>query len=154
MDLTARELLAEARRHYAHLGFIRAPVVALSETRLAIATIAGTVKTTTLALTLRAHGFTVETFDGFLTVTSKEGAQDLHDALQRLASGEPISLFGDQTNLIFEKFHAHLTRELLELDVLSAKVDAAALEGLCRRIMSVNVSSFSETGQKGDQFSD
>jgi ATP-dependent helicase Lhr and Lhr-like helicase len=71
MDLTARDLLEEARRHYAQLGFKTTSIVPLSETRFALATRAGTVKTNTLALALRACGSTVETFDGFLTVTSK-----------------------------------------------------------------------------------
>lgn len=109
-------------------------VVPLSENRFALATRVGTVKTMTLALALRSSGFMVETHDGFLTISSKDGAHDLNDTLLRIATGEPVSLFGEQTNLIFEKFHPYLTRDLLEMDALGAKVDRAALAGLCDQI--------------------
>ena len=154
MDLTARNLLEEARRHYVQLGFKTASVVSLSETRFALATRAGTVKTNTLALALRACGFTVETFDGFLTVTSKEKEHNLHDALKRIASGATISLFDDQTNLIFEKFHSYLTRDLLELDALSAKVDAAALCALCRKLGEPKTVSPATDEDRQDYLSD
>jgi ATP-dependent helicase Lhr and Lhr-like helicase len=147
MDLTARDLLGEARRHYAQLGFKTASVVSLSETRFALATRAGTVKTNTLALALRACGFTLETFDGFLTVVSKEQEHNLNDALQRIANGGTINLFGDQTNLIFEKFHSYLTRDLLELDALSTRVDASALGDLCNGILTANYALTCMTGE-------
>jgi len=135
MDLTAHDLLDEARRHYAQLGFAASSIIPLSETHFAIATRVGTVKTNTLALALRADGFAVESHDGFLTVSSQDEEHDVNGTLQRIAMGEAVSLFGDQTNLIFEKFHPYLTRDLLELDALAFKVDAGALAGLCGRII-------------------
>jgi len=134
MDRTARDLLEEARRHYSQIGFATSSVVALSENRYALATRVGTVKTMTLALALRASGFMVETHDGFLTISSKDDANDLNATLKRIASGEPVGLFGVQTNLVFEKFHPYLTRDLLEMDALAIKVDKGALRGLCEQI--------------------
>lgn len=134
MDATARELLFEARHHNAQLGFQSTSIIGFSEARFAVATRAGTIKTATLALALRSFGFEVEAFDGFLSVTSKDDGQDLRGTIHRLALGEITKLFGDQTNLLFEKFHPFLARDLLELDALSSKVDAAALAGLCERI--------------------
>lgn len=93
-------------------------------------------KTTTLALALRAKGVEVDTYDGFLTVYSKDGAVDVRATLHAIASGEPVDLFGEQTNLIFEKFHTYLSRDLLERDALGCKVDASCLPTLCQKIIS------------------
>jgi len=82
----------------------------LGESSFGLATRVGTVKTTTLALALRAKGFEVDVYDGFLTVSSKDGTGDVKATLHRIATGKPVSLFGDQTNLIFEKFHTYLSR--------------------------------------------
>ncbi|OJF97349.1 ATP-dependent helicase [Rhizobium sp. 58] len=136
IDLTARDLLAEARRHYAQLGYATSSIVPLGENSFALATRVGTVKTNTLALALRATGFEVDTYDGFLTVSSKGETVDLAATLRRVAAGEKVSLFGDQTNLIFEKFHTYLTRDLLKMDALGCKVDAGSLPELCQRIIS------------------
>lgn len=134
LDRTARELMGEARRQYAQLGFALSSIVPLSENRVAVATRAGSLKTTTLALALRAEGFLVETHDGFLTVTSKNAEQNLRNTLRRVASGGKVNLFSGETNLIFEKFHPYLTRDLLELDALSARLDPGALAELCMQI--------------------
>lgn len=139
LDATARELLSEARHHYAQLGFQSTSVKEFSEARSAVATRTGTIKTATLALALRSFGFEVEAFDGFLSVTSKDDVPDLRGTIHRLALGEVTKLFDDQTNLLFEKFHPYLARDLLELDALSSKVDAAALAGLCERIEHLGV---------------
>jgi ATP-dependent Lhr-like helicase len=141
MDRVARDLLDEARRHYARLGFATSPTVRLDEGSFAVATRVGTVKANTLALALRGKGFVVETHDGFLTIRSKDDAIDLPDTLCRIASGEDCALFGDQTNLVFEKFHPYLTRDLLELDALSSKIDQYSLQGVAKLILSLSAHS-------------
>jgi ATP-dependent helicase Lhr and Lhr-like helicase len=135
-DKVARDLLDEARREYALLGFAAASIIPLGETSFSIATRVGTVKTTTLALALRAKGLEVDVYDGFLTVSSKDGAVDVRATLHAIASGEPADLFSEQTNLIFEKFHTYLSRDLLERDAFACKVDASCLPTLCQRIIS------------------
>ncbi|WP_323009809.1 DEAD/DEAH box helicase [Paracoccus sp. (in: a-proteobacteria)] len=136
MDREARDLLDEARRHYAQLGFAASSIIQLGESSYAVATRVGTVKTTTLALALRGMGFEVEPHDGFLTVRAKSKAPDLTDTFGRIASGEDFALFNDQTNLIFEKYHPYLTRDLLERDALSSKVDRDSLRGVAKMILA------------------
>lgn len=135
MDKTARELLDEARRHYDKIGFAKASVIRLGENSAAVATRAGTIKTNTLALAFRASGLEVEPHDGFLTVRAKDGIEVLWEGLSRLAKGEDCKLFNDQTNLIFEKFHPYLTRDLLELDALSSRIDITSLQGVAKEII-------------------
>lgn len=135
MDQIARDLLEEAKRQYEQLGFASSSIIPFSESRFAIATRVGTVKTTALALALRAEGFAVECYDGFLTVISTDESRNLAATLTRIAAGAEINLFSNQTNLVFEKFHPYLSRELLEMDALAAKVDQASLSALCSQIL-------------------
>jgi len=136
MDKTARDLLDESRRHYEKIGFAKASVIRLGENSVAVATRAGTIKTNTLALALRASGLEVEPHDGFLTVRAKDGMEVLWEGLSRLAKGEDCKLFNDQTNLIFEKFHPYLTRDLLELDALSSRIDITSLQGVAKEVIA------------------
>lgn len=137
MDEAARDLLEEGRRQYAKLGFSGSSVIQLGENSFAVATRVGTVKTNTLALALRGNGFEVESHDGFLTVRAKDDAPELDDVLARIASGEECFLFNEQTNLIFEKFHPYLTRELLELDALSSRIDRNSMQGVVKQILTL-----------------
>ncbi|MCF8709594.1 ATP-dependent helicase Lhr and Lhr-like helicase [Sphingobium faniae] len=135
MDATARELLEEARSHYAQLRFNPGRIAQLDENAAVLATRTGSIRTTTLALALRAAGFTVQTHDGFLEVFGKEDTPPLIDALAALASGKAADLFTHSPNLLFEKFHPHLTETLLQQDALSARLDADGLAELSRSIL-------------------
>lgn len=139
MDREARALLDEARRHYMQLGFAASSVVSLGKNSFAVATKVGTIKTNTLALALRGAGFEVESHDGFLTTRARDGAPDIFYALSRIAAGKECVLFNDQTNLIFEKYHAYLTRDLLELDALSSKIDRDSLKHVAENILASGV---------------
>jgi ATP-dependent Lhr-like helicase len=88
----------------------------------------GTVKTNTLALAHRGLGFAVETHDGFVSVVTLDEVIDLKRGLQGIVTGGEVELFGDQINLIFEKFHPYLKRDLLQADALSARVDESSLK--------------------------
>ena len=72
LDATALELLDEARSNYTQLRFDPGRIAQLSDNAAVIATKTGSVRTTTLALALRANGFTVQTHDGFLEVFGKD----------------------------------------------------------------------------------
>ncbi|OZB17250.1 MAG: ATP-dependent helicase [Hyphomonas sp. 34-62-18] len=135
LDTAARDLLLEARDQYVQFGFSDTSIIMLSDLTAAIATRAGTVKTTTLALALRAEGYEVETHDGFLTVTSKDRIGELYDRLKHIADGDHEPLFGAQTNLVFEKFHPFLTRDLLTVDALTSKLDVSGLPRLAGAIL-------------------
>lgn len=135
LDATAQELLDEARGNYAHLRFDPGRIAQLSDDAAVLATRTGSVRTTTLALALRASGYTVQTHDGFLEVFGKDEAPPLIDALSTLASGIEVDLFAHKPNLLFEKFHPHLSEDLLREDALSARLDAKGLADLSRAIL-------------------
>lgn len=141
MDKTARDLLDEARRNYDKIGLAKASVIRLGGNSAAVATRAGTIKTNTLALACRASGLEVEPHDGFLTVRAKDSIEVLWDTLSRLANGEDCNLFSDQVNLISEKFHPYLTRELLELDALSSRIDSNSLQTVAKEVLARTIGS-------------
>ena len=135
LDATAQQLLDEARGSYAHLQFDPGRIAQLGDDAAVLATRTGSVRTTTLALALRASGYTVQTHDGFLEVFGKDEAPPLIDALSTLASGIEVDLFAHEPNLLFEKFHPHLSEDLLRKDALSARLDAKGLADLSRAIL-------------------
>ncbi len=136
MDQTALSLLGEARRNFARLDFASTPVAQGDTGSHIVATRCGTVKTNTLALALGAMGFQVTQHDGFLRVDDSEAETPLTEVLHNFASGDTVDLFRHSPNLIFEKFHGHLTTPLLEQDALSGRVDLASLQTTCGALTS------------------
>ena len=103
-----------------------------------IATWAGSIKTSTLALRLRAMGYSVAPHDGFLDVNYGEGVPHAEEALREIATSAEISaesLLPSSANLVSEKFHPYLNRELLLLEAASGRLDLGALSGMARRII-------------------
>lgn len=135
LDATALELLDEARSNYAQLQFDPGRIAQLGDNSAIIATKTGSVRTTTLALALRASDFTVQTHDGFLEVFGKDEGPDMIEALSALANGKDVDLFAHSPNLLFEKFHPHLPKELLERDVLSSRLHRSTLPSLASEIL-------------------
>lgn len=131
MNDTANQMLKEARLNYSQMGFAESRIVSRGDGSGILATRAGTMKTTTLALALRDFGYKVERHDGFLDVAADEETPPLDDVLRTLCEGKQVNLFTDGTNLLFEKFHPYLTPELLAQDALSARLDVDAIPGLC-----------------------
>lgn len=127
MDANALGMLEEARLNYAQMGFTDASLVNLGEETSIIATRVGTMKTTTLALALRGFGFSVEQYDGFLQVEAGEETPPISEVLKRIGDGEDVDLFADAGNLLTEKFHPYLTRELLELDAVSSRLEPQSI---------------------------
>ncbi|MGH6628413.1 MAG: hypothetical protein ACREB3_01630, partial [Burkholderiales bacterium] len=135
LDLTALELLDEARSNFAQLQFHLGRISQTGENAYVLATRSGSLRTNTLALALRACGFTVQTHDGFLEVFGKEESPALIDALSLLANGKEVNLFAHSPNLIFEKFHPYLPETLLQKDALSARLEVSGLAELSRAIL-------------------
>ncbi len=135
MNLTAREMLEEARFNYEQLGFAESRIISRDKGSAILATRAGTVKTATLALALRSQGYQVERHDGFLEVKADQDATPLLETLRALSDAKQVDLFADGTNLQFEKFHPYLPRELLAQDALSTRLDAEALPDLCSELV-------------------
>jgi ATP-dependent Lhr-like helicase len=136
MDANALEMLEEARLNYAQMGFTDASLVNVGEGTSIIATRVGTMKTTTLALALRSFGFSVELYDGFLQVEARDETPPLNEVLKRIGEVEDVDLFAGAGNLLTEKFHPYLTRELLELDVISSRLEPRVLATLMRAFAS------------------
>ena len=109
------------------MGFTDTSLVNLGEETTIIATRVGTMKTTTLALALRSFGFSVEQYDGFLQVGSGDETPSLTEVLTRIGEGEDVDLFAGAGNLLTEKFHPYLTRELLELDAVSSRLEPQSI---------------------------
>lgn len=134
LDTTAAQMLEEARLSYRRMGFSGHHIVSRGEGSAILATRAGTMKTSTLAL--RAFGYTVERHDGFLEVKAEDEAPPLSEVLGAIGDGAKVDLFLDGTNLLFEKFHPYLTPELLGQDALSARLDVEALPTLCAKLIA------------------
>jgi ATP-dependent Lhr-like helicase len=82
------------------------------------------------AFALRARGFTVQIYDGFLEVLVAKSTQPLEAALKDLADGGDAKLFADNANLMTEKFHPYLSKALLEIDALAVRLDENCLPAL------------------------
>lgn len=134
LDHAASGLLDEARANYRRLGFHGASIVPTGPGNAILATRVGTIKTTSLALALRSLGFEVEQHDGFLHVERKDDAPEVVEALKTLADQEEPDLFAGGPNLMFEKFHPYLSRDLLELDARSCRLDVPSVATLAARL--------------------
>ena len=135
LDATALELLDEARSNYTQLRFTPGRIAQLGDSSAVLATKMGSVRTTTLALALRAKSYTVQTHDGFLEVFGKDESPPVIDALLTIANGNEVDLFAHSPNLLFEKFHPHLTEDLLRCDATSSKLDVNFLPELAAAIL-------------------
>lgn len=134
LDPTAQKMLHQARRDYRALGLDKTPIVQIGDNDTLIATKAGTIKTTTLALALRRFDLKVSQFDGFLQVVGSRNGPDVKDVLTHLSQGVGQDILQGAGNLLSEKFHPYLTPELLITDALSAKINLPALKGMVDRL--------------------
>ncbi|MCF7701853.1 DEAD/DEAH box helicase [Loktanella sp. M215] len=134
LDTAAVQLLEEGRREYKRLGFYRTKIVDQALGAWIVATQTGTAVTTTLALALQSQGFKVQAYDGFLELSHDEA--DLRSVLQKLADGEMDKIIPRDAILSFEKFHPHLTRDLLIQDALSSRLKADMLTRLCHDLLT------------------
>ena len=138
LDETAVRLLDDARSEFRRLGFSRRSICKIGERSCLIATRVGTVKTSTLALALRAMGYTVETHDGFLDVNYHEGVQPVEVALEKIALLARVTadtVLSGKENFMTEKYHPYLSPDLLFEDATSSRIDLDALPGLARRVI-------------------
>lgn len=138
LDATAASLLKSARAAFRQLGFERSSIRGIGQRHSLIATGVGTVKTSTLALALRAKGYSVMVYDGFLDVRWPESIRPVLEALEAIARSGPIrasEVVSSDSNLSTEKFHRYLNRDLLLEDVASSRIDVAELPRLARRVI-------------------
>ena len=143
LDAIALDLLEEARSNFAISGLAKRPVITYESDSHVVATRCGTIKTKTLELALISQGFHVESHDGFLIVENKTNNDTLKHTLTGLARGASIDAFKHKPNLNFEKYHRYLTTDLLKQDALSCRIDTAALQPLCKRLLTESQSGSS-----------
>ena len=139
LDREAADLLREGRDAYHRLGLARRRVVDLGNGHHLVATWDGTIRTTTLALALRAHGFTVAVHDGFLDVEARQKDEaGLLQTLERLA-GAPAPagerLASGIAPLVIEKFHPCLSRDLLIKEAAASRISADAVPEMAAGIL-------------------
>ncbi len=136
LDSQAATLLEEARRNFELVEAGVNRVIETGESSHLIATRKGSVITNTLALALGDFGFETTTYDGFIEVRKNKADIGLEDALSMIASSETLSLFGQSTNLLSEKFHPFLNVDLLQQDALSCRLDAPGAIHLASEILA------------------
>ena len=137
IDNCARALLQEARSEFHGLGLASNSQIQLSERNVVLATWAGTVKTSTLAIALRAYGYRVTVYDGFLDVTNIARMPDFIEDLETIGASHGFdenALLDTQLSLMTEKYHPYLSRDLLLQDALSSRLDSNALPGVIEQL--------------------
>ena len=137
LDATAVRLLEHARGEFRRLDVSRNPVATIDTLSSLIATSTGTVKTATLALVLRAKGYRVDVYDGFLDVRREGELPSVEGALEAISASDPATLedfVADGKNLIVEKFHRYLSPALLVADAVSSRLDFGSLPKLTRKL--------------------
>ena len=138
IDESAARLLENARSEFRRLDVVQRPICKIGKRSCLIATWAGTIKTSTLALALRAMGYTAETYDGFLNVNYDEGVQSVEAALKEIVRSGSVSadsVLSGKENLMTEKFHPYLSLDLLLEDATSSRIDLGALPELARSML-------------------
>ena len=138
LDSEAKHLLKDARSEFRRLELDRRSISSTGEREYVLATWAGSIKTSTLALRLRVMGYTVAAYDGFLDVNHGEGVPAPEEALQAIAGSTEASaesLLPSSANFTTEKFHQYLSPALLLADAASSRLDLEALPELARSII-------------------
>ena len=141
LGLDAARLLEDARSEFHRLCLDRRSVYQINDKSCIIATWAGTIRTSTLALVLQAMGYAAATYDGFLDVSWKKSSQSVESALREIAGQTKISssmLQVSEGNLVTEKFHPYLSPALLLKDAVSSRIDLGALPQLTKNIIKEN----------------
>lgn len=139
IDATAAQLLQNARSEFRRLDFVNSPIAHTGERTCLIATGTGTVKTSTLALFLRANGYTTEAYDGFLRVAHNSDIAPVETVMGSLVGSSRLDaqqVASGQESLLTEKFHPYLGPDLLLADAASSRLDFDALPDLARRLMT------------------
>ena len=138
LDQEAAAILGAARDEFRHVRLDQQNVFSIDIRRSLLATWTGTVKTASLALVFGANGYDVMAHDGFLELHAREGAPPIFEILGRLARSEgigPRDVLSGAENFRTEKYHPYLSLDLLVEDIVSSRVDLAAMPALAREIM-------------------
>ena len=130
LDRTAVCLLEQARAEFKRLGLDHKTTCQVGDRSWVLATWTGTVKTSTLALYLKAIGFNVTIYDGLIEITELASLDKLQDALEEAEEIEDLHTSGFLEGLkavMTEKYHGYLSDELLFEEAVSSRLDLGAL---------------------------
>ena len=140
LDREATDLLSEGRRSYRRLGLASSRIVELGSGHYLIATWSGTIRTTSFALILQSHGFTVDVHDGLLDVEPEHKTEvDLPDILKKSATDPAPSGKHLVSNVVIpqsEKYHQYLSYDLLVEDALSGRFLPDAVPEIAEDILA------------------
>ena len=140
LDQHAIKILGDARAQYHRLGLNNRVVCEIGERSRLIATWAGTIKTSTLALTLRAKGYRTTVHDGVIEVDYGTNVDPVETSLRQIASSEALDfgkIVSPEQNLIVEKYDRYLGKQLLLEETIQSRIDLDALPALAKKIVSM-----------------
>ena len=135
LDAAARDALALAREDYDRLRLRGAAMVAIEDKKTLIAPWAGTIRTTTLSLALRERGLAIEADGAVLEVPCDINALRTEHLPALCESGLELSPETGAT-LVFDKFHEHLSPDLLIRDALSSRLDRQSLGSVVSKLLT------------------
>ncbi len=137
LDQNSVRILDDARHQYRRLRLDTGQICEIGERSRLIATWAGTMKTSTLALALRTKGYRTTAFDGFIDVDHEKNVEPVETALRQIAGSMSVdaeSVLSGGQNLIVEKYDRFLGEQLLLEETIQSRLDLGALPALAREI--------------------
>ncbi len=140
LDQHAIKILGDARSQYHRLGLNNGAICEIGERNRLIATWAGTVKTSTLALALRAKGYRATVHDGVIEVNYGTNVDSVETSLRQIASSKAVdfgNIVSPGQNLIVEKYDRYLGKQLLLEEAIQSRIDLDALPALAKKITSM-----------------
>ena len=138
LDRSATQMLENARSQLLRLGFSERHIHQINEKNCLIATWAGTIKTSTLALVLRAKGYKTSIHDGFIDVSMGEDSQPIATTLQQISRSASTSedrILTGKENFIVDKYDRYLGNDLLRKNAMSSRIDLGAMPALAKKII-------------------
>ena len=142
LDRGAARMLENARSQLCRLGFSERQIYQINEKNCLVATWAGTIKTSTLALVLRSKGYKTSIYDGFIDVSMGEDSQPIETTLEQISRSastlEDRVLTGEE-NFIIDKYDRYLGNDLLRENAKSSRIDLGAMPALAKRIIGGEV---------------
>ena len=145
LDRNCVRMLDDARHQYRRLRLHARRICETGERSRLVATWAGTVKTSTLALVLRAKGYRTTVHDGFIDLDHEDNVEPVEAALRQIAGSTPVdaeSVLSGEQNLIVEKYDRFLDDKLLREETTHSRIDLCALPALARRITAYEEGRF------------
>ena len=138
LDQNSVRILGDARHQYRRLGLNEGSIRKIGERNQLIATWAGTIKTSTLALALRSKGYRTTVHDGFIDVKCEDDVEPVEMALREIACSTSVdadNIVSGEQNLILEKYDRFLGEQLLREETIQSRIDLRTMPALTTKII-------------------